>query len=106
MSAYILPVIFVFVFIYSLFKRVNTYDTFVKGAKGAIPLVVSIFPYIATIMVAVAILRVSGVTYYLGQLLTPVFSFLGIPNQLCELILLRPFTGSGSYALLNDVIST
>ena len=106
MSAYILPIIFILIFIYCLFKKVNTYDAFVKGAKGAIPLVVSIFPYIATIMVAVAILRVSGVTYYLGQLLAPVFSFFGIPNELCELILLRPFTGSGSYALLNDVIST
>jgi len=106
MSSYILPIIFILIFVYSLIKKVNTYDTFVKGAKGAIPLVVSIFPYIACIMIAVALLRVSGITYYLGQLLSPVFSFLGIPNELCELVLLRPFTGSGSYALLNDVIST
>jgi len=106
MSAYILPAIFIFIFVYSLFKKVNTYDTFVKGAKGAIPLVVSIFPYIACIVIAVALLRISGVTYYLWQLLSPVFSFLGIPKELCELVLLRPFTGSGSYALLNDIIST
>lgn len=106
MSAYILPIVFILIFIYCLFKKVNTYDAFVKGAKGAIPLVVSIFPYIATIMIAVAILRVSGITYYLSQLLAPIFSFLGIPSELCELVLLRPFTGSGSYALLNDVIAT
>ena len=106
MSSYILPIIFILIFVYALFKKVNTYDTFVKGAKGAIPLVVSIFPYIACIMIAVALLRVSGVTYYLSKALAPIFSFLGIPNELCELVLLRPFTGSGSYALLNDVIST
>lgn len=105
MSIYILPVLFIALFIYGFFKKINTYDTFVKGAKGAISLVVSIFPFIATIMIAVALLRVSGVTSFLAQALTPVFSFLGIPPELCELVLLRPFTGSGSYALLDEVFS-
>lgn len=103
MSAYILPVLFIGLFIYGYIKKVNTYDTFVKGAKGAIELAVSIFPYIACIMIAVALLRVSGITEFLARLLAPIFSFLGIPPELCELVLLRPFTGSGSYALLNDV---
>ncbi len=103
MSNYILPILFIAIFIYSYFKKVNTYDTFVKGAKGAIPLVLDIFPFIATIMIAVALLRLSGITNLLAYVLNPVFSFLGIPSELSELILLRPFTGSGSYALLNDV---
>ena len=71
--------------------------------KKSIPLVVDIFPYIATIMVAVALLRASGLTTILAQALSPVFTLLGIPSELIELVLLRPFTGSGSYALLNDV---
>ena len=54
-------------------------------------------------MIAVALLRASGVTEFLAKCLAPIFNFLGIPPELCELILLRPFTGSGSYALLNDV---
>lgn len=105
MSVYILPIIFILVFVYCLFKKVNTYDTFVKGAKGAIPLVVSIFPYIATILIAVALLRASGITSFISNLLSPIFSLFGIPNELCELILLRPFTGSGSLGLLNDIIT-
>lgn len=103
MSAYILPIIFIFIFIYSLIKKVNAYDAFTGGAKGAIKLVVSIFPYIASIMIAVTLLRVSGITYYISYVLSPVFQFFGIPSELCELIILRPFTGSGSFALLNDV---
>ncbi len=106
MSIYILPVLFVGLFIYGYFKKINTYDTFVKGAKGAIELAVSIFPFVATIMIAVALLRLSGITELLAKLLAPVFKFVGIPNELCELVLLRPFTGSGSYALLNDVFAT
>ncbi len=106
MSAYILPILFLLLFIYCIYKRVNTYEHFVKGAKGAIKLVVEIFPFIASILIAVALLRVSGITEWLTNLLTPIFEFLGIPPELTELVLLRPFTGSGSYALLEDVLTT
>lgn len=106
MSAYIIPIIFIFIFCYAKHKKVACYDTFVKGTKKSIPLVVDIFPYIATIMIAVALLRVSGVTNLLAYLLSPIFNILGIPSELVELVLLRPFTGSGSYALLSDVLST
>ena len=106
MSAYILPVLFILLFIYCIFKRINTYDHFVKGAKGAIKLVVDIFPFIASIMIAVALLRVSGITTWLTEVLSPIFNALGIPPELTELVLLRPFTGSGSYALLEDVLTT
>ena len=44
MSAYILPILFIALFCFCKFKKVNTYNTFVNGAKKAIPLVVDIFP--------------------------------------------------------------
>ena len=103
MSAYILPVLFILLFAYCIFKRINTYDHFVKGAKGAIKLVVDIFPFIASIMIAVALLRVSGITTWLTEVPSQILNALGIPP---ELVLLRPFTGSGSYALLEDVLTT
>ena len=106
MSVYILPVLFLLLFVYSVFKRINTYDHFVKGAKGAIQLVVDIFPFIASILIAVALLRVSGITDFLGNILSPFFRILGIPKELCELVLLRPFTGSGSYGILENIFST
>lgn len=106
MSAYIIPIIFISIFCYAKIKKVHTYDTFVKGAKKSIPLVIDIFPYIATIMIAVALLRASGLTIWLAKLFSPLFNLLGIPTSLTELVLLRPFTGSGSYALLNDVLLT
>lgn len=106
MSNYILPIIFILIFIYCAYKKINTYDHFVKGAKGAIKLVVDIFPFIASILIAVALLRASGITSFLSNLLSPVFGALGIPSQLCELILLRPFTGSGSYGILENIFTT
>ncbi len=106
MSVYILPILFVALFIYCSCKKVNTYNHFVKGAKGAIPLVIEIFPFIASILIAVALLRASGITNWLASLLSPIFNFLGVPPELCELVMLRPFTGSGSYGILENIFST
>lgn len=105
MSVYILPILFVLLFAYCTFKRINTYDHFVKGAKGAIKLVVDIFPFIAAILISTALLRAAGITDFLAQLLSPIFNALGIPPQLVELVLLRPFTGSGSYGLLQNIFT-
>ncbi len=103
MSIYILPVFLIFLFTYAIFKKVNVYKTFINGSKSALSLCCDIFPYIVTIMVAVALFRASGLCDILIKLLSPIFNFLGIPNEVCELVLLRPFTGSGSFALLNDI---
>ncbi|MBE7082964.1 MAG: spore maturation protein [Clostridiales bacterium] len=106
MSVYILPVLIIFLFIYSFFKKVNVYKSFVGGAKGAFALCLDIFPYICAILCAVALFRASGLALWLTQILSPVFSFLGIPPEVSELVFLRPFTGSGSFALLNNIFAT
>ena len=106
MSAYIVPIFIVLVLLYASYKNLNTYNIFVKGAKGAIDLVVSIFPYIVSIMISVALMRISGLTDLITKWLSPVFLALGIPPEVSELVLLRPFTGSGSFALLNDIFAT
>ena len=103
MSVYVVPFFIIFVLLYSSYKNLNTYNIFVKGAKGALDLVVFIFPYIVAIMISVSLMRISGLTYFLTNLISPVFKFLGIPSQVSELVLLRPFTGSGSFALLNEI---
>ena len=105
-SVYILPVLILALLVFSLFKKVNTYDCFVQGAKGSFDLVISIFPYLVSILLAVALFRASGLSDLCVQLVSPIFNFLGIPTQICELVLLRPFTGSGSLAILEDIITT
>ena len=106
MSTYIVPIFIVLVLLYASYKNLNTYNIFVKGAKGAIDLVVSIFPYIVAIMISVALMRISGLTDLITKWLSPVFLALGIPPEVSELVLLRPFTGSGSFALLNNIFAT
>lgn len=98
-------ILLIFCLLFASLKKVNCYNAFITGAKQAFPLAVSLFPYVSAVLIAVALLRLSGLSGLLTELLTPVFCFLGIPEQLCELIIFRPFTGSGSLALLADVLS-
>lgn len=103
MSVYIVPIFIVLLLLYASYKNLNTYNIFINGAKGAIDLTISIFPYIVAIMISVALMRTSGLTDLLTKFVSPIFNCLGIPSEVCELVLLRPFTGSGSFALLNDI---
>ncbi len=105
MTLYIMPALFLFVLIYGKIKKVNCYDSFTVGAKKGLMLGIDIFCYVAAILVCVGLLRASGITSFLVHLLSPVFGAIGMPAEIIELVLLKPFTGSGSIAILESIIS-
>lgn len=105
-SALITPVLIIALLLYCAKKKVNAYQGFVEGAKEAIPLAVSILPFLVAIFVAIELFKVSGLSDILAQTLSPVFSILGIPTELCELVLIRPFSGSGGLAIMEDIMNT
>lgn len=103
MINYAIPVLILALIVYALIKKVKCYDAFVLGAKQTLPLVFSLFPYICAVYLMIYLMRAAELAAYLTQFLSPVFNFLGIPPQLAELIILRPFSGSGSLALLENI---
>ena len=106
MSAYLIPILFLAIFVVAIVKKVKPYDAFTEGAKSAIPFAVSIFPYLTSIFVLTELFEVSGISNYLTTTLSPVFSFFGIPKEVTKLVLIKPFSGSGSLAVLNDIFTT
>ncbi len=104
-SVYILPILIILLLLYSAKKRVNAYATFAQGAKGAIELCLDLLPFLVTIFVAIQLFKISGLTGYLSQILSPIMRAINIPTELTELMLVRPFSGSGSLALLEDIYS-
>ena len=103
---YVVPVLLIAVLVTGLIKRVNVYDSFVLGAKKSFNLSLSIFPYLAAIFIMVNALHESGLDVYITRFLAPPFKLLGIPSEVVQLVLLRPFSGSGSLAILTDVYNT
>lgn len=102
----IIPILIAFVLIYALIKKVDAYSGFVKGAKGSLPLMASLLPYIIAMFVAVELFRNSGLSVMLSDILAPIFKLIGIPKELCELILIRPFSSNAGYVLLKDIFAT
>lgn len=100
-----IPILIAFVLIYALIKGVDAYAGFVNGAKGALPLMASLLPYMIAMFVAVELFRNSGLSDYLCKFLSPVFRLVGVPPEVCELTLIRPFSSNAGYVLLRDIFS-
>ena len=101
----IIPLIFVLSFLFAVIKKVRIYDSFTEGVKGAFPLVVSVFPYIATVMMLTKLFEVSGLEDKIIGFISPLFKGLGIPEEIAELVLIKPLSGNGSTAVLSDLLS-
>ena len=103
--AIIVPILFLLSFLYAMRKKVKLFDCFTDGVKGAIPLVTSIFPYIATVAMLSKLFEVSGMEQALSKWLSPLFSFTGIPTEITPLLLIKPLSGSGAIAVLSDILT-
>ncbi|MBR1890883.1 MAG: spore maturation protein [Clostridia bacterium] len=101
---YVLPVIIIFIVAYGIIRRVPVYDSFVSGAKKAFPLVVDVFPYLLAVIIMCEVFEKSGLSAMLIDLLTPFFGFFGIPKEIVPLVLIKPASGSGSLAVLQQLI--
>lgn len=102
-SVFIIPVLLFFLIIYATIKKVNCYASFVLGAKKALELCYNLFPYLIAIFFALELFKVSGLVDILSNILSPVLNFFGIPPELSQLLLIRPFSGSGGLSALQDL---
>ncbi len=105
MAIYIIPVFIIFLLIYSLVKKINAYDSFVEGARQAVDLCINTFPYLVAIFSIVELLQASGLSEIISSFASPFFNILGIPSELTEFLIIRPFTGSGSIGMLSNIFS-
>ena len=91
MSKYIVPTLIIFLLLYSLIKKNNTYQSFVVGVQSSFDLVLTSFPYIATIFIAIEIFNVSGLSVLFADFVSPFFNLFGIPKELSQLVILKNF---------------
>ena len=100
-----IPILIAFVLIFAMIKGVDAYSAFVKGAKGALPLMASLLPFIIAMFIAVELFRNSGLSALLCNFLAPIFKVIGVPVEVCELTLIRPFSSNAAYVLLKDIFT-
>ena len=103
LGAYAVPVSVFLIVLFGLMRGVPLFDTFIVGAKEGFSSAVSILPSLVGLMMAVAMLNASGALDILSSLLSPVAGFLGLPQQVMPLALIKPVSGSGATAILTQI---
>jgi spore maturation protein SpmB len=90
-------------------KKINVYDAFIEGAKGGITTALMIIPYLVGMLVAIGVLRNSGVLGYVVQAFAWFFGMLGVDTEFVASLptaLMKPISGSGSRAMMIDAMKT
>jgi len=105
-SDMLIPLIIFFVVGYGLVSKVKVYETFLKGAKEGLRVVVDIMPTLIGLMMAVGILRASGFFDLLGTLVGPMTEGIGLPAQLVPVLIIKMFSSSAATGLVLDIFKT
>ncbi len=105
-SLWAIPVMLVGIPLYGLLRGVKVYETFVDGAKEGFNVAVRIIPFLVAILVAIGMFRASGAMDLLTEGLRPILTAVGFPPEVFPLAVFRSLTGSGSLALMTDMVTT
>ena len=104
----LLSIIIVFI-VGAMRKGVNVYEAFIEGAKGGITTSLTIIPYLVGMLVAISVIRNSGVLGFVVAGLDWVFVHLGMHTEFTPALptaLMKPLSGSGSKAMMIDAMRT
>lgn len=88
-------------------KNINVYDTFIEGAKEGFKTAVTIIPYLVAILVGIGMFRASGALDAFTDWVESGLTFIGIDADwvgALPTMLMKPLSGSGSCALMLDVM--
>lgn len=93
----------------ALLQRVNVFEAFIEGAKGGIETSLKIIPYLVGMLVAISVVRNSGILGMIVDAFAWVFTQLGLPTDFVGALptaLMKPLSGSGSRAMMIDAMTT
>lgn len=106
LSKSIIPIIFLIIVTYGMFKGRKVYEWFIEGAKDGLGVVIRIFPYLLAMIIAVQIFKEANLLDLLNNLIAPIGNLIGLPKELIPLILIKPLSGSGAVGIFTDVIKS
>lgn len=103
-GVYAVAVIIVLVVGCGLWRRVDVFGSFTQGVKEGFGTIKAMAPPLIGLIVGVSMLEASGFFEALTGWITPLCRLIGVPPEVVPLGMLRPVTGSGSFAVLNTVL--
>ena len=80
---------------------VEVYGAFLSGAKKGMEAAWQLLPALTGML----LMNASGLTALLVRLLSPLTAILNLPQEVAPMLILRPMTGSGSLAALQEIFA-
>lgn len=104
LSDFIIPCAICGILCYGIYKKVNVFEVFVKGAKQGLSTGFSILPALVALMTCVGMFKASGALDVLSDALSPLVSLIHMPKEVIPLALLRPISGSGALVVFQEIL--
>ncbi len=92
----------------AFYKKTDAFGSFVKGAKGGFTTSIRIIPYLVAILVAISLLRTSGVFDVVIDGFKYIFGLLHLQPGIADAMptaLIKPLSGSGARGMMVDAIN-
>ena len=103
-SSLAMPIIILWIVLYGLIEKTKVFDNFLEGAKEGLEIVLSIFPTLVGLFVAIGALRASGIIDMIINIIIPFLNIIQFPSEIMPLAMLRPISGSSSIAVATDIM--
>ena len=101
-SIVVIPLFVLVIVIYGNKKKINIYESFLKGVKDGLKICYNIFPAIMAMIFAVNLFLNSEV---LNFLLTPLSKVINIPLEILPMAILRPISGTASMSIMTNIFA-
>ena len=101
--------IFLLIVLGGLYKKINVFDSFIEGAKNGFETAIKIIPFLVGMLVAISMLRNSGVFDVVIDGMKNVFALMGFDTRFVDALptaLVRPLSGAGARGMMVDTMRT
>ncbi|MEO5695073.1 MAG: nucleoside recognition domain-containing protein, partial [Usitatibacter sp.] len=89
--------------------KIDVYEAFIEGAKDGIDISLKIIPYLVGMLVAISVLRNSGILDMVVGVFTWMFSAMGVNTDFTPALptaLMKSVSGGGARAMMIEVMKT
>ena len=101
--------IFLLIVLGGVYKKINIFDVFIDGAKEGFNTCVKIIPYLVGMLVAISLLRTSGVFDLIINGMKWIVESLSMDTRFVDGLptaLIKPLSGSGARGMMIDTMTT
>lgn len=104
-AAFAAPIIVGGIILHGFLSRIEIFEAFLAGARDGIDTALGIIPALVALITAVGVFSASGALDIITHSIAPLAEKFGLPAELLPLALIRPISGSGSLAVLSDILT-